>query len=121
MMKLLITLLMTTLAASAQVARYEVMQISYSTRSNPDGGFSYVDKTNSFVVKQFELAELVSASGIDGNVSGIYVTTPGGTFRAGPSMTPANPMVVLGPATIQMRGIAGYALFKITPSYYPFE
>lgn len=120
-MRTFLLFLLTTVGLAAQVPRYEVMQIAVRDVPDPSGfGMMHLTQTNSLVVKQFEIVELVSVSSISGSLT---VTTPTGRFNAFPGATTAYlpPLIVVGPANIVMEAVSGYALFKITPSYYPFE
>lgn len=116
-MRTLILLLLTTLGLSGQSPRYEVMQISRKPHPVDPNLGAYI-QTNSFVLRAYEIAELVSSA----NAS-FQVTTPEGRFNGTPTQNAGHygPLVLLGPATIAMTSYEGYALFKITPSYYPFE
>lgn len=100
---LLLTSALAFAAASRAEPRYVTLEVSFPAPT-----------TNTLTLTAYETAELVSFPTVAGQ--GRIWFKRGGEWYL---YQDAKPLIMAGPATIELRGSAGIATFRLTPESYP--
>ena len=120
MKSIICVLLLAVSSLAAQVPRYELLRAT--------------NRITAFHIEGYEIAELVSSQGYPIDLLSVEspalnakfgLSTPPNFQNAGSTPPIPPPVVILGPATVSLvaggSSTAAFALFKITPGYYPID